>query len=247
MSQFTNNANDDYIEPEEVRASHCIAIHLNRCSNDIKVYPIVYHYCPDTKDISRRYIPYKTIVDVPICNYHHKKLISVNVYNGILPEIYGYDLADAQHTLTCVLLPEEEEKLEDLNICVCDTFGNNKLHKALLTYTLGFYFGNAHYYCGHCNRNTPDRRDQDDANIASLVSVESVEEMVRESPQLVLERNFKGKTPLQNIPEFIESLEVTLEYARYTSPYQHGKARVNIANLVYIQKKIIEIMEEYAN
>ena len=116
--------------------------------------------------------------------------------------------------------------------CICASFNNNALHWAILTYVNGF---NSAYYCMACIH--PSWRDSYEEYKSGLYNIELIIAMAQTSPELLVEKNANGKTPLDLIPEMIESLEYTLddEYLKYA---ESCRARSNINDLNKIKKEL---------
>lgn len=127
-------------------------------------------------------------------------------------------------------------------VCNCASFQNNNLHWALLTYVNGFEY--EHYDCDACVR--PSWRDTHDQYKYGLCLETDLIAMAKANPELLLQQNMKGKTPMDLIPEMIDSLEYTLR-CDYLKCAESGWARSNIADLEFIKAELIELLDEYAN
>jgi len=141
-------------------------------------------------------------------------------------------------TDTCILLqeihknngPAWECKCAIPIECVCASYNNNHLHWALLTYVNGFEFND--YKCDACSR--PSWRDSHKEYLDGLSDISVIIEMCRSNLELLLEKNAKGKTPLDLIPEMIASLEETLA-DEYLKCAEYGWANSNIMGLEKIR------------
>jgi hypothetical protein len=126
--------------------------------------------------------------------------------------------------------------------CICESFGNNKLHWAVLTYVNGMDY--AIYNCPACVR--PSWRDSDEYYKAGLAPVKTILGMAAKQPECLMHRNCLGETPLSLIQSMVESLQMTSEdgYVKYAE-YRYAKA--NMAALTEIKKEFMEILDAYAN
>jgi len=130
----------------------------------------------------------------------------------------------------------------DALVCNCAIHENNKIHWAVLTYVNGFDFNE--YECEACVR--PSWRDTHDAYTYGLCTETDLITMAKENPELLLQENAHGKTPMNLIPLLIEALEYTLEVP-YLKCAESGWARSNIATLENIKKELMEVLDQYAN
>ena len=129
-----------------------------------------------------------------------------------------------------VRVPEDEYK------CVCGTFGNNELHKELIRYTLvGNFHGITYYDCYTCKNNLPTWEDGLDAIEYFLMTLGEIERMIENRPNMLLEQNNNGQTPIQIIPELIEMLEYSRDW-EYVKPTEQGFAG-------YLAEKLGKIKE----
>lgn len=120
-------------------------------------------------------------------------------------------------------------------VCTCDSFGNNELHWALLTYVNGFDFceKGSSYDCDACVQ--PSWRDTHEFYKNSLVSEEDIMAIAQKDPRLINQENTKGMTPFALIDPMIEHLE----YVRkddYVKCAESGWAGSNIHGLVNIKR-----------
>lgn len=131
-----------------------------------------------------------------------------------------------------VRVPEDEYEYN----CVCNTFGNNKLHNAIVKHILvGGFNGQTNYDCNSCQKNLPTWEDGLDAIEYFLMTLGEIERMIENRPNMLLEQNNNGQTPFQIIPELIEMLENTRseEHVNY---YEQGLAG-------YLAEKLDKIKE----
>jgi hypothetical protein len=126
--------------------------------------------------------------------------------------------------------------------CVCASHKNNKLHWALLTYVNGFQYDE--YECDACDR--PSWRDSHEEYKAGLVTEEVIIAMAKKNPELILQKNNNGKTPLILIPLMVESLKCSLD-GEFLKSAEDGWGRSNIKTLEKIKKELIEVLDVYAN
>jgi len=228
------NQNQNLAAAEEQVNFHdtCVASYLNRCSDDLETYNVVYHHRPREKDLARGHGPYDDTLQVGICSYHHNKILA-NVPEDEerrLPEIYGCDEQDALSILTQDLDREEAE-------CCCERFGNNELHEAIIAYSRGGFEIDTYYHCEACEHLHPSWRDEHEVFFGALKSRDEIERMIENRPNMLLEQNKFGKTPYQIIPELIETLEESRngEYVKY---HEQGKAGANAQSLRSIMEMI---------
>jgi hypothetical protein len=127
--------------------------------------------------------------------------------------------------------------------CICPALENNELHWAVFTYVNGFqYLGK--YDCEACIY--PSWRDSHDEYKSGLVPVETILELAKKLPYLLLQRNIQNQTPLTMIPPLIELLQSESE-SEYAKCAEVGWANSNINNLQKIKQEFIEILDAYAN
>jgi hypothetical protein len=121
-------------------------------------------------------------------------------------------------------------------VCICDSFGNNELHWALLTYVNGFNFYEeeiSSYSCDACVQ--PSWRDTHEFYKNSLVSEEEIMAIAQKNPHLIYQENAKGMTPFALIEPMIEHLE----YVRkddYVKCAESGWAGSNIHSLMKLKR-----------
>jgi hypothetical protein len=127
--------------------------------------------------------------------------------------------------------------------CVCDSFRNNKLHWALISYINGFTWPHCYYYCELCTRNKISWRNDEADYKATLIPEATIVKMMIAEPDLVLGKNLFGKPPFMIIPMLVDLLMGVME-----NPYKHiaecGRAHENLLILLTIQKKIHAILEK---
>ena len=144
-------------------------------------------------------------------------------------------------TKCCISLVEQGAKWYKCRcaepvVCICDSFGNNELHWALLTYVNGFSFceyETSSYSCDACVQ--PSWRDTHEFYKNSLVSEEEIMAIAQKNPQLIYQENAKGITPFALIEPMIKHLE----YVRkddYVKCAESGWAGSNIHTLVKIKR-----------
>ena len=212
----------------------CVASYMNRCSDDLETYNVVFHCRPREKDLARGHGPYDDTLQVGICSYHHNKILA-NVPEDEerrLPEIYGCYEQDALSILTQDLDREEAE-------CCCERFGNNELHEAIIVHSRGGFEIDTDYYCEACEHEHPSWRDEHEVFFGALKPRDEIERMIENRPDMLLEQNKFGKTPYQIIPELIETLEESRngEYVKY---HEQGKAGANAQLLRDIRAMIMQ-------
>jgi hypothetical protein len=127
--------------------------------------------------------------------------------------------------------------------CSCASFQNNDLHWALLTYINGFEYED--YACDACCDH-PSWRDSHEVYKAGLATKADIVAMANANPERILQKNTQGKTPMELIPEMIDSLEYTLN-GEYLKCAESGWARSNIHTLLIIKKELMEVLDAYAN
>lgn len=221
------NLNNAVVEEQEQHQG-CIASHLNRCSDDINTYNVDYRSYPDL--IGRQELH---IFPVNICNYHYNKIrgtMSEQLRNErILPHVLAHTEQDSINSILQCLHYEPTD-------CVCHNYGN-ELHNALIAYTRGGFMIPDDYYCDNCEFNHPSWRDGLEAFNDVLMSRDDIERMIENRPNMVLERNNKGKLPIEIIPELIGMLEESRlwEYVKYQ---EQGIAGVNAQALRGIMEMI---------
>ena len=126
--------------------------------------------------------------------------------------------------------------------CICESFGNNALHWAVLTYVNGMDY--AIYNCPACVR--PSWRDTNEYYTAGLVPITAILEMAARQPELLMHRNRLSETPLSLIPSMVESLKMTSE-DEYAKSVEYRYAKANMEALAEIKKEFTEILDAYAN
>jgi hypothetical protein len=119
--------------------------------------------------------------------------------------------------------------------CVCASYNNNALHWAVLSYVNGFEYET--YNCDACDGDRPSWRDLHTHYKDYLVKKETIVSMVKANPELLLEKNVNGKTPLELIPEMIASLEYTIK-GEYLKCAEYGWANSNIDALNEIKQSL---------
>ena len=222
QNQNQNIAAADEHQQEQVNfRDTCVASYMNRCSNDLQIYDIIYHCRPREKDLARGHGPYDDTLQVGICSYHHNKILA-NVPDDKerrLPEIYGWDESDALSDLTHELRHEPD-------YCRCEIFGNNELHEAIIAHIRGGFDIDTDYDCAECEYNHPSWRNDHEVFFGALKTRDEIERMIENRPDMLLEQNQFGKTPYQIIPELIKTLEESRngEYVKY---HEQGKAGAN--------------------
>ena len=262
----------------QTRKASCEAEYYGKCGGQIQQHNVVYHCRPRSKDLTRGHGPFDETAQVLLCDGHFKRIAAD--YEGNLPELFGWDFADALEGLTCRLqhtgntpvscthcsLCVQETRTEtgacsdfcarmtklnagdwrcscaDQLECTCARFQNNTLHWALLTYVNGFEY--MYYDCDACVR--PSWRDAHEEYKAGLATEEEIIKMAKANPELIFQKNAQGKTPLDLIPEMIESLEFTLE-SEYLKYAESGWAGSNSYTLKQIKKELMEVLDVYAN
>ena len=261
------------------QTTKCEAEYYGKCGGHLRQRDVVYHCRPRSKDLTRGHGPFDETAQVVLCDGHFKGICAD--YEGKLPELYGWDFADALDGLTCRLdhtgynakncthcgfhvrdMLSETGACSDFCIsmtkmyggsdwnchcaepleCTCASFQNNDLHWALLTNVNGFEY--VDYDCDACFR--PSWRDTHEEYKAGLATEADIIAMAKANPELILQKNMKGKTPIDLIPEMIESLEYTLE-GEYLKCAESGWARSNIHTLLIVKKELMEVLDVYAN
>jgi hypothetical protein len=228
------------------------------CQGQLSEYKVVWHVRPRMKDLAKGYGFYDSTIQVMLCSEHHNAIAETNdMAVGKLPELYGWDEADALDGLVCNLKSKPYQAAhkhtavqQSVVVCRYLSFNNNELHTALLTYVNGFTWPTFEYHCcDECYMKKPTWRDYGDVYMASLVPIENIIEMVKANPALAMERNAFNKSPLDLIPFLIEELKYsTAEYGdEYVRCHEDGTARRNIRILKELQLEIMEIMDTYAN
>jgi len=233
QNQNQNQIQNAAEEQEQVNFHEkCTASYLNRCSDDLQVYDVVYHCRPREKDLVRGHGPYDDTLQVGICNYHYNKILA-NVPEDeerCLPEIYGWDECDALSDLTHELRWEPD-------YCKCERFRNNELHEALIAHSRGRFEIETVYYCDACEHNHPSWRAELEVFFGALKSRDEIEHMIVNRPDMLLERNLFGKTPYQIISELIKTLEKS-RHGPFVKYHEQGKAGANAESLRSIREMI---------
>ena len=80
----------------------CEAENYGKCGGRLYEYPVVYHCRPRHKDLARGYGPSDSTKQVVLCEGHSNQIAGAEE-NKLLPELYGWDFADALDGLTCKL------------------------------------------------------------------------------------------------------------------------------------------------
>jgi hypothetical protein len=140
----------------------------------------------------------------------------------------------------CIMMTELSEGKWDCIcaetlVCTCAIHANNPLHWALLTYVNGFDIND--YACEACVR--PSLSDSLDQYEHGLIPKETIIAMAKENPELMLEENAYGKTPMDLIPLMITALQWTLEETSLKCA-ERGWAESNIGVLDYIKIELEE-------
>ena len=125
--------------------------------------------------------------------------------------------------------------------CICESFHNNQLHWAVLSYINGFTWPHHYYRCECCI--APSWRKDPDAYKRGLVSLEVVIAVAKANPELALTRNVCGKTPISLISSMIDILRVIIGY-NFNNCAEDKWANHNLKALFKIEKEILAIVEE---
>ena len=140
-------------------------------------------------------------------------------------------------TKTCKLLSQLSADWDHCDcakpvVCICESFGNNKLHWGILSYGNGFSY---EYDCPACVR--PCWRDEHTQYKYGLTSVERMLEIAKTDPRLIYQKNANGITPLQLIRPLIQLLLDTRkdEYVKYA---EQGWAGHNAGELEIIETEL---------
>ena len=140
-------------------------------------------------------------------------------------------------TRTCKILSQLSADWDHCNcakpvVCICESFGNNKLHWGILSYGNGFSY---EYDCPACVR--PGWRDEHNQYKQGLTSVERMLEIAKTDPRLIYQKNANGITPLQLIQPLIQLLLETRkdEYVKYA---EQGWAGYNVGELKTIETEL---------
>ena len=249
----------------------CVAENYGKCGGQLRDRDVLFHCRPRSKDLTRGHEPFDQTKQVILCDGHFKR-ISDDYENKQLPELYGWDFADAldgltcrlQHTWrtplfclhcnckmkdtvtetgachdTCISLTQHGAQWDHCRCnkpvtCVCQTFKNNPLHWAILTYGNGFQ---REYECHACIR--PSWRDSYDIYKSGLVDETTILQIAKERPNLIYQKNAHGITPIQLIRRLIDLL-ISVRADDYVKHAEYGLAGNNIATLEKIAKKIKE-------
>jgi hypothetical protein len=129
-------------------------------------------------------------------------------------------------------------------VCSCASQANNKIHWAMLTYVNGF--DSNEYECDACGHFRPSWRDSHEQYKNGLVSKADLIAMAKANPELLLQQNAHGKTPMDLIPRLIEDLQFTLDEP-FLKCAESGWANSNIRVLESIKKELMEVLDVYAN
>ena len=125
--------------------------------------------------------------------------------------------------------------------CICESFHNNQLHWAVLSYINGFTWPHHYYRCECCI--APSWRKDPDAYKKGLVSLEVIIAVAKANPELALTRNVCGKTPISLISSLIDILRVIIGY-NFNNCAEDKWANHNLKALFKIEKEILAIVEE---
>lgn len=254
----------------------CEVEYYGKCGGKLRQREVVYHYRPRPKYLKGGS---DEIAFVTLCDGHVKEIKSNN--EDKLPELYGWDFADALDGLTyklkytglpptvfcvhctfpmqltrsetgaCTEMCIVDETVDQLQClcnepieCVCASYNNNALHWGLLTYVNGFDY--KVYGCRACDLGRPSWRDLRSEYADGLNDIDALLGMAKANPELILQKNANGKTPLDLIPEMIESIEETLT-GYFLKSAENGWGQSNKAGLEKIKKGLIEVLDVYAN
>jgi hypothetical protein len=90
-------------QTEIVMEQKCIAEYYGKCGGRISEHEVVWHVRPRSKDLQKGHGPSETTLNVCLCAEHYVRISKQ--YNSLnrLPELYGWDEADALDGLTCYL------------------------------------------------------------------------------------------------------------------------------------------------
>jgi len=256
---------------EQTRKPKCQVENYGKCCGQLRDREVMYHCRPRSKDLTRGHEPFDQIRQVLLCDGHFKR-ISDDYENKQLPELYGWDFADAldgltyrlQHTVrtallclhcdckmkdtvtetgacndTCISLTQHGAQWDHCRCnqpvtCVCESFKNNPLHWAILTYGNGFQ---REYECDACIR--PSWRDSQDIYKSGLVDDNTIIQIAKERPNLIYKKNAHGITPIQIIRKMIDLL-IDAREDEYVKSVAYGQAGHNITILEKIAKKLKE-------
>ena len=139
---------------------------------------------------------------------------------------------------------------KDNFICICDSFKNNKLHWAILSYMNGFSY-HKDYYCHACVPSRPYWSEDPRLYEKELVKEADILIMVKADPELALVKNAQDKSPIHIMQELIEILTAqddlisSLEDCPTTR--EEFWIKSNLHSLRRIKKGIMDVMDEYAN
>ena len=125
--------------------------------------------------------------------------------------------------------------------CICESFHNNQLHWAVLSYINGFTWPHHYYRCECCI--APSWRKDPDAYKKGLVSLEVIIAVAKANPELALTRNVCGKTPISLISSLIDILRVIIGY-NFNNCAEDKWANHNLKALFKIEKEILASVEE---
>ena len=125
--------------------------------------------------------------------------------------------------------------------CICESFHNNQLHWAVLSYINGFTWPHHYYRCECCI--APSWRKDPDAYKKGLVRLEVIIAVAKANPELALTRNVCGKTPISLISSLIDILRVIIGY-NFNNCAEDKWANHNLKALFKIEKEILAIVEE---
>jgi len=125
--------------------------------------------------------------------------------------------------------------------CVCESFKNNKLHWAVLSYINGFSWPHHYYRCECCI--APSWRNDPIAYKKGLVSIEVIISITKANPELALTRNICGKTPISLISTLISILRGVISCTSNNCS-EDKWANHNLKALIKIEREILDIVED---
>ena len=125
--------------------------------------------------------------------------------------------------------------------CICESFHNNQLHWAVLSYINGFTWPHHYYRCECCI--APSWRKDPDAYKRGLVSLEVIIAVAKANPELALTRNVCGKTPISLISTLIAILRGVISCSSNNCS-EDKWANHNLKALIKIEREILDIVED---
>lgn len=125
--------------------------------------------------------------------------------------------------------------------CICDSFNNNQLHWAVLSYINGFTWPHHYYRCECCI--APSWRKDQIAYKKGLVSLEVILAITKANPELALARNVCDKTPIALISTLIAVLRGVIGN-KFINCSEDKWANHNLKALFKIEKEILAIVED---